>query len=207
MPNPDPFKKERRHQPVWDTLIRGNVAGGFVPNANLNAGQYRMFTTAQAQNIALTNMEGAGSFPAGQTFLILAIRCWLYFRSTTTAAAPVNYDSNIYHHAISQLYFQLVIGNKEYFAGPAWYLPSGGGLYGDVGTGATDVFYVNGMPSHGSILRLARSISLTPFQNFHVLASVNAMGTASLVTDIAALTAGEVSIQLMLDGLQLRDVL
>ena len=206
MPNPDPMKRERRHQPVWDTLIRGTV-GAFVPNANLAAGQYRMFTAAQQQNIALTNMEGAGSLPAGQTYLILAIRCWLYFKNTTTAAAALNNDSNMYHHAISQLYFQLVIGNKEYFAGPAWYLPSGGGLYGDVGTGATDVFFVNGMPSHSSILRLARSISLAPFQNFHVLATINVVGAVSLIADIAALTAGEVSIQLMLDGLQLRDVL
>jgi len=198
-------RRERRHQPLWDTLIRGNV-GAFTPNANLAQGQYRMFTTAQGANLALTNMEGAGSLPAGQTYLILAIRCFLYFRGCVTVGVlPIN-DMIMYHHAIAQLYFQLNIGNKEYLAAPAWYLPSGGGLAGDVGT-STDSFFTNGMPSHGSMLRLARSISLTPFQNFFVLASILPLGGASLVADVAALAAGEVSIQLVLDGLQLRDVL
>jgi hypothetical protein len=199
-------RRERRHQPVWDTLIRGNTAGGFTPNANLALGSYRMFTTAQGANLAITNMESGGSFPAGQTYLILAIRCFLYFRGTTTAAAPLGFDFTMYHHAVSQLYFQLNIGNKEYFAAPAWYIPAGGGLAGDLGT-STDVYFTNGVPSHGSILRLARSISLTPFQNFHVLCTILPLGTGSLITDVAALTAGEISIQLVLDGLQLRDVL
>lgn len=198
-------RRERRHQPVWDTLIRGNVAGGFTPNANLNLGQYRMFTTAQAANLALTNMEGAGSFPAGQTYLILAVRCYIYaFRCTT--AAMQNADPLLYHQASSQIYFQLNIGNKEYLAAPAWYLPSGGGLAGGVGN-TTDQFYTNGLPTHNAMLRLARSISLTPFQNFHVLATILPMGTDSLITTVAALAAGAFAVQLLLDGLQLRDVL
>jgi hypothetical protein len=198
-------RRERRHQPVWDTLIRGSQ-GQFTPNANLALGAYRMFTTAQGANLALTNMESGGSFPAGQTYLILAIRCFLYFRGCLTGPAPQGFDFSMYHHAVSQLYFQLNIGNKEYFAAPAWYIPAGGGLSGDLGT-STDVQFTNGVPSHGSILRLARSISLTPFQNFHVLATILPMGAFSLIADVAALTAGEMSIQLVLDGLQLRDVL
>jgi hypothetical protein len=198
-------RRERRHQPLWDTLIRGNQAAGFLPNANLTQGQYRMFTTAQGANLALTNMEGAGSLPAGQTYLILAIRCFLYFRGCTTAAAN-NVDTVMYHHAAAQLYFALNIGNKEYLSAPAWYLPAGGGLAGGIGN-TTDMFFTNGLPSHSSMLRLARSISLTPFQNFYVLASILPLGTGSLITDFTNLTAGEASIQLMLDGLQLRDVL
>jgi len=169
-----------------------------------------MFTTAQAGVISTTNMEGAGSLPAGQTYLILALRVFLYFRQVQTAAAVVlgvNLDTTYYHHAISQLYFQLFIANKEYFAAPAWYMPSGGGLAGDVGGHATDAFYTNGTPSHASILRLARSIKLTPFQNFHVLATIATLGAASIATDIDNMAAGEVSIQMLLDGLQLRDVL
>jgi len=198
-------KRERRHQPVWDTLIRGSF-GQFTPNANLALGSYRMFTTAQGANLAITNMESGGSFPAGQTYLILAIRCFLYFRGCTSGAAPNGQDHLMYHHAVSQLYFQLNIGNKEYLAAPAWYLPAGGGLAGGVGN-TTDQFYTNGVPSHASMLRLARSISLTPFQNFHVLASILPLGAGSLIADVAGLTAGEISIQLVLDGLQLRDVL
>ena len=115
----------------------------------------------------------------------------------------------MYHHAISQLYFQLNIGLKTYLTAPAWYLPAGGGLCGDVGN-TTDVYYTNGAPTPGSLLRLARSISLTPFQNFHVIASVLPLGTSSLITDFAQAAAPgacEASIQLVLDGLQLRDVL
>ena len=56
--------KERRHQPFWDTLIRGDVAGGFQPRTNLAGSPIRLFTSASTGNMAITNMEGAGSFPS-----------------------------------------------------------------------------------------------------------------------------------------------
>ena len=112
----------------------------------------------------------------------------------------------MYHHAVLCLYWTLNIDQKRYFVAPTWYLNAGGGLYGDLGT-STDVYFTNGVPGASEIMTLDRPIPLVRQQPFQVQCTVAAVGTANLSTDIAALTAGEVNIQFVLDGLKLRDVL
>jgi hypothetical protein len=195
--------KERRHQPFWDTLIRGNVAGGFTPRTTIAGSPIRLFTAASTGNVALTNMEGSGAFPSDQSYRVLALRTWLYFRACTGGGAT---DHLMYHHAMAQLFWELVIQNKQAFTAPTFYLPAGGGLFGDVGSDTT-VYFNNGVPSQESICKLARSIAIPARQNFLVNATVAALGSADLATDITGLTAGEVSIGYMIDGLHVRDVL
>ena len=73
-------------------------------------------------NLSLTNLQVAGQLASDQTYVILALRAWLYFDGT-------NRRSN-YLQVASQLYFTLTIGNKPLFQAPCWYYPSGGGIWG-----------------------------------------------------------------------------
>jgi len=57
--------REKRHQPMWDTLIRGTtgnftIAGGAAALAATN----NLFQVAGGGNLGITNMEGAGAFPS-----------------------------------------------------------------------------------------------------------------------------------------------
>ena len=149
-------------------------------------------------------MEGQGAFPSDQTYRILALRSWLFFKDTATQAGLTDWD--FYHRAEYQIFWKLVVAAKNVFEAPCWYLPAAGGLFGDLGT-STDVYFVNGVPSSESLMKLARSIAIPARQNFYVECSIAAMGNSNLVTDFAALTAGEVSIGYMIDGLHVRDVL
>lgn len=196
--------KERRHQPFWDTLIRGDVAGGFTPRTVLTGSPIRLFTAASTGNVAVTNMEGAGSYPSDQTFRILALRSWLFFKDCSTAAGLTDWD--FYHRATYQIFWELVVANKSLFQCPTWYLPAAGGLFGDIGS-STDVYFVNGVPSSESLMKLSRSIAIPARQNFLVNCTISAMGNADLATDFGNLTAGEVSMGYMLDGLHVRDIL
>lgn len=202
----DPSKMERVHQPIWDTLIEGTV-GAFVPNATIVGGPFSLFTGQRAGNIAVTNMTTAAMLPGNQTYLLLAMRVWLYFRWCGVGGVGlVLPDFLMYHHAVLSLYWVLEIDQKTYFTAPTWYLNAGGGLHGDVG-GGTDVYFTNGVPGADSIMALDRPIPLVRNQPFQVNCTVANVGTVNLGTDIAALTTGEVCIQFILDGLKLRDVL
>jgi len=195
---------ERVQEPIWDTLIQGTPAL-FTPRATIVGGPHILFNGNNAGNVSLTNMETPGVLPGTQTYLLLAMRVHLYFRGCTNALQTVN-DFIMYHHAILCLYWQLQIDQKRYFVAPTWYLNAGGGLNGDVGS-ATDVYFTNGVPDAKAIMTLDRPIPLVRQQPFQVQCTVAAVGTGNLGTDIAGLTAGEVNIQFVLDGLKLRDVL
>lgn len=201
--------REKRHQPFWDTLIRG-IPGNFEPRtaAQLAGGDIRLFNQAGQGSIAISNMEGAGAFPSDQTYRILAMRVWLYFRGTASTTANFTYinDFVMYHHAISQLYWELQVAGKQAFLAPTPYLPLGGGLHGDVGADTT-VYFNNGTPSQASLMKLARSIALPARQNFFVRTTIVPMGTFNLATEIQNLTSGEVNLGYFIDGLHVRDIL
>lgn len=80
---------------------------------------------------------------ADQTYVILALRCWLYFDGTDRR--------DLYLQTLSQLYFTLTLGDKPQFVCPAWYTPAGGGAYG---TDTTASVLNNGYPSQQAILDL-----------------------------------------------------
>jgi len=201
--------REKRHQPFWDTLIRG-VPNSFEPRtaAQLGNGDIRLFNTAGQGSIAISNMEGAGAFPSDQTYRILAMRVWLYFRGTASTTQNYTYinDFVMYHHAISQLYWELQVAGKQAFLAPTPYLPLGGGLHGDVGSDTT-VYFNNGTPSQSALMKLARSIALPARQNFFVRTTIAPLGTFNLATEIANLTSGEVNLGYFIDGLHVRDIL
>jgi hypothetical protein len=183
--------KERRHQPFWDTLIR--TTGDPTPTIQNST---RLFGNANVGNLALTNLQVAGQLASDQTYVILALRAWLYFDGT-------NRRGN-YLRVASQLYFTLTVGDKPAFQAPAWYFPSGGGVYGF--DAATSIFNL-GTPSQEAILKLARPIMVPVRQNFSVEAQFFTVGTTNALTILnAGATDDQKVIMFMIDGLQTRDV-
>lgn len=183
--------KERRHQPFYDTLVRttGDPSPALVSPT-------RLFGNANVGQLALTNLQVAGQLASDQTYVILALRCFLYFNGTNRRAN--------YIQVASQLYFTLHVGDKPMFQAPAWYFPAGGGIWGYDGT--TSIFS-NGTPSQEAILKLARPIPVPVRQNFIVEASFFAMGSTNALTGVnTGATDDSKCIQFVIDGLQTRDV-
>lgn len=189
--------RERRHQPFWDTLIHvtGNPTTALQNSTNL-------FGNSNVGNLALTNLQVAGQLASDQTYVILALRAWLYFNGTNRRAN--------YLHVNDQLYWTLIVGEKPMFQAPCWYFPSGGGTWG---YDATTSVFNNGVASQEAILKLARPIIVPVRQNFSVQASFFPLpaGATGATTDaLAGLNSGatddEKEIKFILDGLQTRDV-
>ena len=183
--------RERRHQPFWDTLVRATG-----PLAAALGASTRLFGNANVGNLALTNLQVAGQLASDQTYVILALRCWMFFDG-------LNARTN-YQQVASQLYFTLNLGDKPQFQAPIWYTPAGGGIFG---FDATTPIFNNGWPSQDSILKLARPIVVPVRQNFNVNMEFFTVGATNALT---LLNAGDATdqkvIMFMLDGLQTRDV-
>lgn len=186
--------RERLHQPLWDHLLR--TTGVPAPAVRANN---TLFGAANVGDFAETNMAAAGQLPSDQTFVILALRAYLYFDGT-------NLRRN-YNQVSSQLFFTLELGNKPQFSAPCWYYPAGGGIWGFSGTAATAVF-ANGEPTQEAILKLARPIIWPVRQNIAVQANFFPMGATDIVTGLNAAAADDqAAIAYLVDGLQTRDVL
>jgi hypothetical protein len=183
--------RERRHQPVWDTLVRSTGA----PAAPINPQSF-LFGNANVGQLALTNLQVAGQLASDQTYVILAMRAWLYFDGTN--------DRALYQQVTSQLYFTLGLGDKPQFSAPCWYYPAGGGVSG---FDATNAIYNHGLPGQSEILKLARPIIIPVRQNIQVNAQFFAVGTTNVLDLLNnAATDDQMVIMFMLDGLQTRDV-
>ena len=183
--------RERRHQPFWDTLVRTT---GNPTTAIQN--QTKLFGNSNVGNLALTNLQVAGQLAADQTYVILALRCWLFFDGT-------NRRSN-YLGVSSQLYFTLTVGDKPMFQAPCWYHPAGGGVFG---FDSTDSIFNNGEPTQEAILKLARPIIVPVRQNFNVSADFFAIGSTVALDLLNSGAADDQKvIMYMIDGLQTRDV-
>ena len=183
--------RERRHQPFWDSLVRttGNPATAIAAST-------RLFGNANVGNLALTNLQVAGQLASDQTYVILSLRCWLYFEGTNARAS--------YQHITSQLYFTLNVGDKPMFTAPIWYVPAGGGVFG---FDATTPIYNLGEPTQEAILKLARPIVVPVRQNFNVNMEFFTVGATNALTLLnAGATDDEKVILFMIDGLQTRDV-
>lgn len=184
--------RERRHQPFWDTLVRSTGSP-----TNTIAAQNKLFGNSNVGNLALTNLQVAGQLAADQTYVILALRAWLFFDGTNAR--------DLYLQTVSQLYFTLTLGDKPQFVAPCWYHPAGGGIYGS-DAGGTAVLN-NGYPSQQAILKLARPIIIPVRQNISVSADFFTVGTTDVLTLINnAATDDQMVIMYLIDGLQTRDV-
>ena len=155
-------------------------------------------------------------------------------------AAGVYYDSyRLYWQCAEGLFWTLGAGDKNSLQSmPSMYFPMGGGLWGRLGGAGildytdatvrhlqrdTMVHYGNGSPTHTSILRIARAITITPRQL--IKATVHAMsypdggngttfGTATAtnrnmlnpIDNLNCVDGVQKVVALVLDGLLSRDV-
>lgn len=155
-----------------------------------------LFGNANIGNRALTNLQAAGQFVSDQTFVILAMRAYGFFRGTNAV--------RLYQEISVQLYFQLEVGDKPLFFAPTWYHPSGGGVSGFDASGPNLNW---GDPTHESILRLGKPILVPPRQGFRVVAEFFTVGTTDIRTLInTGATDDQKVILYMIDGLHTRDV-
>lgn len=183
--------RERLHQPVWDTLIR-TTGDPTTPITNST----KLFGNANIGQLAMTNLQVAGQLASDQTYVILALRCWLFFDGANRRAN--------YLGCASQLFWTLIVGNKPMFVAPCWYHPAGGGIWGFDST--TSIFSL-GTPEQPAILKLARPIIVPVRQNFQAQADFFDLGTTSELDLLnAGATDDQKDIKYMLDGLQTRDV-
>jgi hypothetical protein len=143
-------------------------------------------------------MQVAGQLASDQTYVILALRAWLYYDGTNAR--------DLYLQTVSQLFFTLTLGDKPQFVAPCWYHPAGGGIYGTPGPQQAGI-YNNGYPSQQSILKLARPIIIPVRQNIAVKAEFFTMGTTNVLDIINnAATDDQMCVTYVIDGLQTRDV-
>lgn len=183
--------RERLHQPLWDTLVR--TTGAPSP-AIVNS--TKLFGNANIGNLALTNLQTAGQLASDQTYVILALRCYLFFDGT-------NRRFN-YLEVTSQLFWTLTVGTKPMFQAPCWYYPSGGGVWG---FDATQSIFNLGTPEQAAILKLARPIIVPVRQNFAAQADFFAIGTTSALNGLNNAASDDVlDISFMLDGQPRKDI-
>lgn len=156
----------------------------------------KLFGNANVGNLSLTNLQVAGQLASDQTYVVLALRAWLFFDGTNRR--------DLYLQTVSQLYFTFTLGDKPQFVAPCWYHPAGGGISG---LDSTASVLNNGVPSQQSILKLARPIIIPVRQNISVNAEFFSIGSTN-VLDILnnAATDDQLCIMYMIDGLQTRDV-
>lgn len=186
--------KEKRHQPLWDTLIRTTGNTG-TPEQPVLQATTSLFDTAKPGRPALTNLQIAGQLASDQTFVIHAMRSVLYFNGSNSL---VNYL-----RTNNQLYWTLFVGEKPMFSAPSWYFPAGGGTWG-----FNARVFNNGEPTQEAILLLAKPVPVSRGQNFSVQASFYPMGTVSAIDGLNVGAADdEKEITFIIDGSNVSELL
>jgi hypothetical protein len=187
--------RERRHQPFYDTLFRADTSTAPSPTVGQTT---RLFAAGtNLSQTEWTNMNMAGALPSDNTFIILSIRCWLYFSGTNSLT--------MYAYTAHQLYLNLYVGDKPQFLAPCWYFPQGGGIWG---YDSTTPLCTNGMPTQEAILKLAKPIPVPARQHFYVEATSYDVGSTSVRTNYinSSSSVGIRECKVMLDGIHTRDV-
>jgi hypothetical protein len=160
------------------------------------AASQNLFGNANVGNLSRTNLDVAGQLASDQTYVILSLRCWMFFDGANAR--------DLYQQVSSQLYFTLNLGDKPQFKAPIWYVPAGGGIHG---FDSTTAIFNNGAPTQESILKLARPIVVPVRQNFNVAMQFFTLGTTDVLTLLNGGAADDQKcIMFMIDGLQTRDV-
>lgn len=187
--------REKHHQPYWDSLIR--VMHDTAPTPTVTATTRLFAAGTNLGQTQWTNMVSAGQLPSDESYIVLALRVFLWFVGSSALL--------VYQLCVNQLYVSLVMGTKPQFQAPCWMLPQGGGIWGfDSATPAM----CNGVPTSEAILRFGKAIPMPPRQNFYVEASLYDLGTVSLLTNYlnSSTTICKREIKVVIDGLHTRDV-
>lgn len=187
--------RERRHQPLYDTLIR--VKSDTAPSPTLSQSTKLFAAGTNLSLVEWTNMSTSGQLSSDQTQVILAMRCWMWFRGNSAML--------MYSVTAHQLYLNLYVGDKSLFLSPCWMFPAGGGIWGyDSSTPIMN----NGMPEQTAILKFAKAIPVPARQHFYVDATFYDTGTLSVRTQYlnSSTTIGDREIKVFLDGINTRDV-
>jgi hypothetical protein len=216
--------RERRHQPFYDSLVRGI---GISTISNLTA----LFGNANVGTRALTNLQVAGVLASDQTYIIKVLRTVMFFQSiadsefaafgdlpaiNTNATGTNSRAEDLYHLMAYGAYFNLTVGDKPMFTAPLWYAPAGGGPSGFTTENARHVI-TNGVASHEAILKLGKDIHVPARQNFNVtieffpFVRLGAGQGGAIAADLDVLGYlnqfdGMKLIQFYVDGVQTRDV-
>jgi len=159
----------------------------------------------------------------------IGLAAWVWPNGAGAVAlgnAPANYEDvyRMHWQCAEGLFWTIGAGEKDSLRSmPTMYFPMGGGLHGDIG-GATDLIHFNnGSPSHTSILRIARAITITPRQlikaqvtavaypaggNNTIFGTSTAQGRDMLnpISNLNAVDAMGKVVALVIDGLLSRDV-
>jgi hypothetical protein len=216
--------RERRHQPFWDTLVRGI---GISSVGNLT----QLFGNANVGNRALTNLQVAGVLASDQTYIIKVLRSVLFFQGiadsefgsygslpdlSASATGSNSRAEDLYMLMAYGAYFNLNVGDKPMFFAPIWYAPAGGGPAGYTTENSRHVI-ANGVQSHESVLKLGKDIHVPARQNFNVtieffpFARLGAGQGGAYAADLNPLDYlnqfdGAKLFQFYVDGVQTRDV-
>jgi hypothetical protein len=129
---------------------------------------------ANGKTLEDTNIDQAGSLPAGKTFVIETVE--LYFFSGSPVSSSLAADNNAHqaddlYQFISHGYLDLFIGSKSYLTeAPLGRFPASTGLRveGGIATGAATVGKNEYATSTGLIYRVEPNITLVSTQNFNV---------------------------------------
>lgn len=186
--------KERRHQCFYDTLIRADTTTAPSPTVQSST---QLFNGTNLGQEAWTNMSVAGQFPSDNSYIALALRCYVWYQGASALL--------MYQLTMNQLFLQFTVADKPQISGPAWYWPQGGGVFG---FDSTTPAMTNGVPSVESILKFAKPIPIPSRQNIKVLANLYATGNTDLrATYLNSASYGMREIKVVIDGLETRDVL
>lgn len=189
--------RERVHQPFYDSLVRTD---GSV-DLRLTNQQQNQQLQARTQlflrsggDLGVTNLTVAGQFPSDQTFIVLAVRVWTYFRfnperTYTVAGATQSVGSvpgvfpdrtmrvwKLYHQAENQLFWQFQCGDKPQLTTFTAYTPFAGGLDGFFSDSRLPRAN-NGVPTSSALMRLARPILIPPRQGFQCICTISPLGS------------------------------
>lgn len=216
--------RERQHQPIYDTLVRGI---GISTTNNLTA----LFGNANVGNSGLTNLQTPGVLASDQTYVVKAIRCAMWFQTldaagfaafgslsalNTNVTATNTRAEDLYALVSYGAYLTFTAGDKPQFTCPLWYAPAGGGVSGATTENDRHAL-TNGVPSQEAIMLLAKdihvparqAISMT-IQFFPFSRLGNGQGGA-IGADLSPLDYlnqfdGAKLVQLFIDGIRTRDV-
>lgn len=187
----------------YDTLIRADA--NQPPNPTVQQST-QLFNGTSLGLEYWTNMSIAGAFASDNSYIALCMRCFVWYQGVH---APLMYTLTA-----TQLYLTFTVADKPQFAGPAWFFPQGGGIWG---FDSTTPIMANGVPQTDAILKFAKPIPIPARQHLKVVANLHdGLGTPATSLRQTYLNApnggqfvtmGMREIKIMIDGLHTRDVL
>lgn len=216
--------RERIHQPIYDTLVRG-IGQSTISNLK------QLFGNANVGDRDLTNLAVAGQLASDQTFVVKAIRVAMYFQSlndtefgaygdlsaiSTNATSTNSRAEDLYKLMAYGSYLKFTVGEKDQFFAPLWYFPAGGGISGGSNENSRHALS-NGLPTQEAIMLLAKDVHVPARQNlavtieffpFKVLGEGQGGTIATNLSPLDYLNEfdGAKLVQVILDGVRTRDV-